>query len=59
SNAMGGEASLTSQLALFDLGEVERVAALDKKGEFFIVVIGTTGEEKKFKVKKKHFERLP
>lgn len=38
---------------------VKRIASLDKKGEFFIVVIGGTGEEKKFKVKTKHFNRLP
>ena len=49
----------TSQIAAFDLDEVKKIAALDKKGEFFIVIIGTTGEEKKFKVKTKHFKRLP
>jgi hypothetical protein len=46
-------------VAYFDMDEVIRISSLDKKGEFFIVVIGTTGEEKKFKVKTKHFERLP
>jgi hypothetical protein len=40
-------------------GAVKRIASLDKKGEFFVVVIGNTGEEKKFKVKTKHFDRLP
>jgi len=58
-NAFGAEVGFTSQVATFDLEGVKRIAALDKKGEFFIVVIGETGEEKKFKVKTKHFGRLP
>lgn len=58
-NAFGASVSLTSQAATFDLEQVKRIAALDKKGEFFIVVIGESGEEKKFKVKTKHFGRLP
>ena len=58
-NAFGAEVVFTSQIAAFDLDEVKKIAALDKKGEFFIVIIGTTGEEKKFKVKTKHFKRLP
>ena len=58
-NAFGAEVGFTAQLATFDLEEVRRVAALDKKGELFIVVIGDTGEEKKFKIKTKHFDRLP
>ena len=58
-NAFGAEVGFTSQLATFDLEAVKRIASLDKKGEFFIVVIGNTGEEKKFKVKTKHFKHLP
>ena len=58
-NAFGAEVGFTAQLATFDIDEVRRVASLDKKGEFFVVVIGDTGEEKKFKVKTKHFDRLP
>ena len=41
------------------MGEVLQISAMDKKGEFFVRVIGTTGEEKDFKVKTKHFKRLP
>ena len=58
-NAFGAEVGFTAQVATFDIDEVRRVASLDKKGEFFVVVIGDTGEEKKFKVKTKHFDRLP
>jgi hypothetical protein len=52
-------AKATISLTTFDLEAVQRIAALDNKGEFFIVVIGDTGEEKKFKVKTKHFDELP
>ena len=48
-NALGAEVGFTTQVATFDLDSVRRIASLDKKGEFFIVVIGDTGEEKKFK----------
>lgn len=58
-NAFGAEVGFTTQVATFDLESVKSIASLDKKGEFFIVVIGDTGEEKKFKVKTKHFKRLP
>jgi hypothetical protein len=58
-NAFGAEVGYASLVGYFDLEEVRRISALDKKGEFFVVVIGTTGEEKKFKVKTKHFDELP
>lgn len=58
-NALGAGVEFSALVALFDLEEVKRIAALDKKGEFYILVIGETGEEKKFKVKTKHFDRLP
>ena len=57
-NAFGAEIELSSAVAQFDINEVIRISGLDKKGEFFIVVIGDTGEEKKFKVKTKHFKHL-
>jgi hypothetical protein len=44
--------------AVFDIDAAAEIGKLDRKGEFFVVVIGTTGEEKNFKVKTKHFERL-
>jgi len=58
-NTFGAEVAYSSLAAYFNMDEVARISNLDKKGEFFIVVIGTTGEEKKFKVKTKHFKRLP
>ena len=27
--------------------------------EFFVKIVGTTGEVKRFKVKRKHFDRIP
>jgi hypothetical protein len=44
--------------AVFDLQGVANIAKLDKKGEFIVVVIGTTDEEKMFKIKTKHLEKL-
>lgn len=46
-------------LADFQLSEVRRIAALDKKGEFFVVIVSAEDERKDFKVKTKHFKRLP
>ena len=43
----------------FALDEVVALSALDKKGEFFVVIVPEKGKEKKFKVKSKHFEKLP
>lgn len=43
----------------FALGDVQRISSLDKKGEFFVVLVSEAGKEKKFKVKKKHFDDLP
>lgn len=58
-NAFGAEVGYASLVGYFELEDVRRISELDAKGEFFVVVIGTSGEEKKFKVKTKHFERLP
>lgn len=58
-NALGAEVEMSSAVAYFAIDDVVEISRLDKKGEFFIVVIGDTGEEKKFKVKTKHFKRLP
>ena len=46
-------------VAYFQMDEVVRISNKDRKGEFFIVIIGTTGEQKKFKIKTKHFAKLP
>ncbi len=58
-NAFGAEVAYSSMVGYFGMEDVIRICSLDKKGEFFVVVIGTTGEEKDFKVKTKHFKRLP
>jgi hypothetical protein len=58
-NSFGAEWAGESQVAMFLMEDVLRIAAADKKGEFFILIIGVSGEEKKFKVKTKHFKRLP
>ena len=58
-NAFGAKVGFASMEATFSMEDVQRISSVDKKGEFFIVVIGTTGEEKKFKVKTKHFDRIP
>lgn len=57
--ALWAEDVISSMFGYFDLDELVLVTKLDEKSKFLIVVIGTTGEEKKFKVKTKHFERLP
>ena len=56
-NAMGGRATFQGVVAEFAMDDLREVRG--KSGEFFITVIGTTGEEKNFKVKKKHLDRLP
>ena len=43
----------------FFLDEVQRLSALDKKGEFYVVVVSEDGKEEKFKIKSKHFKQLP
>ena len=58
-NAFGAKVGFSSMEALFSMEDAMRVSSADKKGEFFIVLIGTTGEEKKFKVKTKHFGHIP
>jgi len=58
-NIFGAQIEYESLIGYFAMGEVMQISALDKKGEFFVLIIGTTGEEKKFKVKTKHFKKLP
>ena len=43
----------------FFLDEVQTLSALDKKGEFYVVVVSEDGKEEKFKIKSKHFKQLP
>lgn len=58
-NAFGAQIELESLVGYFSMDEVVQIAAMDKKGEFFVRIIGTTGEEKDFKIKTKHFKKLP
>ncbi len=57
-NMLGWSTDYPMVIVSFELKEVLEVASLDKKSEFFITIIGTTGEEKKFKVKSKFFKHL-
>jgi len=52
---MGGSLTYTGQQVTFALGDVQRLFG---EGEFDIIVVGTSGE-KRYTVKRKHFERLP
>jgi hypothetical protein len=54
----GKEVAYTSKSAVFDLQRVAEIAKLDENGEFFVVVIGTKYNGS-FKIKTKHFEKLP
>jgi hypothetical protein len=54
-NAVGGALTYTGQQVTFALGDVQRLFA---EGEFDIILVGTSGE-KRYTVKRKHFERLP
>ena len=59
SNALGGKASFKGLNAKFPLEALREIHGPNGDKEFFVVVIGSSGEEKRFEVKKKHFERLP
>ncbi len=43
--------------AAFKMEDVERLRRMDKKGEFFIVVVGDN-QNKFFKIKERFFKRL-
>ena len=57
-NAMGAVVNLVGLEVVFRLSDVNAVRCKDKKGEFRVNVIGSTGEEKSFKVKTKHFDDM-
>jgi hypothetical protein len=59
SNAMGGRATFEGLRLTFPMDAVRELRGPRGDREFFITVIGSTGEEKNFKVKKKHFDDLP
>lgn len=58
-NAYGTTVRLTGMVAAFRLQDLRRVRGPKGDGEFFVTVIGTNGTERDFKVKRKHFGRLP
>lgn len=59
SNAMGARKEYVGLVAEFPLEKLGELRGANGDREFFVTVIGETGEEKNFKIKKKHFERLP
>jgi hypothetical protein len=58
SNTMGAKLTYVGLEAKFSLDGLRQLRG-GADQEFFITVIGTSGAEKDFKVKKKHFEHLP
>jgi hypothetical protein len=58
-NAVGGRAAFKGLNLKFPLDAVRELRGPKADRDFYIVVIGSSGEEKKFEVKKKHFEELP
>lgn len=58
SNAMGGRASFKGLNAKFPIGALRELRGPNGKQEFFITIVGSTGEEKNFRVKEKHFDDL-
>jgi hypothetical protein len=48
-------------MGLIALFEYDAVQSLRSKadGEYFVRIVGTTGEVKRFKIKRKHFDRIP
>jgi hypothetical protein len=58
-NAMGGKAAFEGLRLKFPMDAVRDLRGPNRDREFFVTVIGTTGEERDFRVKKKHFDDLP
>ena len=56
---MGGRATFEGLRLKFQLSDVRELRGARGDREFFITIIGASGEEKNFKVKKKHFDDLP
>jgi hypothetical protein len=53
------DAAYEGIVATFPLDGVRELRGAKGDKEFFIVVIGATSQEKVFRIKEKHFERLP
>jgi hypothetical protein len=59
-NLFGASTSCTSSYSEFALADVERIRSMSADREFDILLLTDgRGGEKSFRVKKKHFERLP
>jgi hypothetical protein len=59
SNAMGGRANFEGLIATFALDALREIRGAKGDAEFFITIVGTSGEERDFRVKRKHFADLP
>jgi hypothetical protein len=57
-NALGASFTFTGVAAKFSMDDLRELRGPNNDREFFIVVIGESGEEKNFKVKRKHFDEL-
>jgi hypothetical protein len=57
-NAMGAVMTFTGVTAKFSMDALRELRGANGDREFFITVVGESGEEKNFKVKKKHFDEL-
>lgn len=57
-NAMGAKFTYGGVVATFPMEGLRELRGPKGDREFFITVIGSTGEEKNFKVKQKHFSEL-
>lgn len=57
-NIFGASEEYVGRTVTFSLEEVQKVRMASPDGEFFVTVIGENSE-KNFKIKKKHFEKLP
>ncbi|MGE0456243.1 MAG: hypothetical protein AB7O37_21025 [Vicinamibacteria bacterium] len=58
-NAFGAKYSFDGLTAEFDLEDVQTLINTPGQDEFFVTAIGEGSAEKNFKVKIKHFEKLP
>ena len=57
-NAMGGRANFKGLNAKFPIDSLKEIRGSKGNAEFFVTVVGSTREEKNFKVKEKHFSDL-
>jgi hypothetical protein len=58
-NALGASLTYAGMRANFKLEDLKELRGPNGDREFYVLVIGSTGEEKRFEVKKKHFDDLP